>query len=141
MPVPLPDLARRLIDANTFATLATINPDGAPQSSVIWLKRDGDDVLFSTIRGRQKTKNMERDPRVGIVMFDPADPYTYVEIRGSAELSEKEGRELINELSLRYDGVDFRIETPDVVRVVCRVTPDRVLTHRTTQSPSHGSQG
>jgi PPOX class probable F420-dependent enzyme len=129
MSVPLPDLARRLLDANTFATLSTINPDGAPQSSVIWVKRDGDDILFSTIRGRRKTKNMERDPRVSICMFDPADPYAYVEIRGRVELTEKDGRELINELSLRYDGVAFRVEPPEVVRVVCRVTPDRVVVH------------
>jgi len=129
MSVPLPDLARRLIDANTFAVLATLNPNGAPQSSVIWLKRDGDDVLFSTIRGRRKTKNMERDPRVSICLYDPADPYAYVEIRGSVEMTENGGRELINELSLRYDGVGFRVEPPDVIRVICRVTPDRALVH------------
>jgi PPOX class probable F420-dependent enzyme len=129
MPVPLPDLARRLIDANTFAVLATLNPGGAPQSSVIWLKRDGDDVLFSTIRGRRKTKNMERDPRVSVCLYDPADPYAYVEIRGSVEMTEKDGRDLINELSLRYDGVEFRVEPPEVIRVICRVTPDRVLVH------------
>ena len=129
MSVPLPDLARRLLDANTFAILSTINPDGAPQSSVIWVKRDGDDILFSTIRGRRKTKNMERDPRVTICMFDPTDPYAYVEIRGRVELTEKDGRELINELSLRYDGVDFRVESPDVIRVICRVTPYRVVVH------------
>jgi PPOX class probable F420-dependent enzyme len=129
MSVPLPYLARLLCDANTFAILCTINPDGAPQSSVIWIKRDGDDVLFSTIRGRRKTKNMERDPRVSICMYDPADPYGYVEIRGAVTITEAGGRELIQELSQRYDGVDFRVEPPEVVRVVCRVAPDRVLVH------------
>jgi PPOX class probable F420-dependent enzyme len=125
----LTDLARRLIDTNTFAVLATLNPDGAPQSSVIWVKRDGDDVIFSTIRGRQKTRNMERDPRVSICMYDPADAYKYVEIRGTVSMTEAGGRELINELSQRYDGVDFRVEPPEVIRVVCRVTPTRVIEH------------
>jgi PPOX class probable F420-dependent enzyme len=129
MSVPLPDLAKRLLDTNTFATLSTINPDGSPQSTVIWAKRDGDDVLFSTIRGRRKTRNMERDPRVAISMFDPADPYEYVEIRGHVELTEENGRELIQELSQRYDGVDFKIEPPEVIRVVCRVRPDKAATH------------
>ncbi|HZD99748.1 MAG TPA: PPOX class F420-dependent oxidoreductase [Micromonosporaceae bacterium] len=129
MSVPLPDLAKRLLDTNTFVTLSTINPDGAPQSTVIWAKRDGDDVLFSTIRGRRKTKNMERDPRVAICMFDPKDPYEYVEIRGPVELTEENGRELIQELSQRYDGVDFRVEPPEVIRVVCRVRPDKAATH------------
>lgn len=125
----LTDLARRLIDTNTFAVLATLNPDGAPQSSVIWVKRDADDVIFSTIRGRQKTRNMERDPRVSICMYDPADAYKYVEIRGTVSMTEAGGRELINELSQRYDGVDFRVEPPEVIRVVCRVTPTRVVEH------------
>jgi PPOX class probable F420-dependent enzyme len=129
MPEPLPDLARRLIDENTFASLSTVNPDGAPQSSIIWVKREDDVVVFSTIRGRRKTRNMERDPRVSLNLFDPADPYAYVELRGSVELTEENGRELIQELSRNYDGVDFRIEPPEVVRVVCRLVPDRAIVH------------
>jgi len=129
MAVALTDLARRLLDGNTFAILSTLNPDGAPQSSVIWVKRDGDDVVFSTIRGRRKTRNMERDPRVSICMYDPADGYLYTEIRGSVELTEEGGRELINELSLRYDDKPFRVEAPEVTRVVCRIAPDKVIDH------------
>src|SRR2546423_11453296 len=80
----LNDLAKRLIDEKTFAVVATVNPDGSPQSSVIWIKRDGDEVLFSTIRGRRKTRNLERDPRVSVTLYDPADPYRNVELRGPA---------------------------------------------------------
>ena len=129
MPTPLNDLARRLADSNTFAVLSTINPDGAPQSSVIWVKRIGDDLVFSTIRGRRKTLNMQRDPRVTICMFDPADGYLAVEIRGTVSMTEEGGRELIDELSHRYDGKGFRIEPPEVTRVVCTITADKVLEH------------
>jgi PPOX class probable F420-dependent enzyme len=129
MTVALPELARRLADANTFAVLSTINPDGAPQSSVIWIKRIGDDLVFSTIRGRRKTRNMERDPRVSICMFDPEDGYLYVEIRGRVTMTEAGGRELIDELSRRYDGTGFRIEPPEIVRVVCTVTAIKVIEH------------
>jgi PPOX class probable F420-dependent enzyme len=129
MPQPLTDVAKRLLDANTFAILSTINPDGAPQSSVVWIKRDGEDVLFSTIRGRRKTLNMERDARISICMYDPAAPYVYVEFRGEVSLTESGGRELINELSLRYDGEEFRVEPPEVTRVVCRLSPARVIEH------------
>jgi PPOX class probable F420-dependent enzyme len=125
----LNDLARRLLDANTFATLATINPDGAPQCSVIWVKRDRDDLLFSTIRGRRKTRNMERDPRISLCLYDPADPYQAVEIRGEVTMTETGGRELINELSLRYDGEPFKTESPEIIRVVCRLVPARVVNH------------
>lgn len=129
MSVPLSDLARRLLDTNTFAILATSNPDGAPQSSVIWVKRDGDDVIFSTIRGRRKTTNMEREPRVSLCMYDPADPYVYIEIRGAVTMTEEAGRDLIEELSIRYDGKSFRVEAPEVIRVVCRITPAKVIDH------------
>ena len=52
---PLPERAHELIDGKNFATVATILPDGGPQASVVWVKRDGDDVLYSTVRGRRKT--------------------------------------------------------------------------------------
>lgn len=126
----LTDLARRLIDTNTFAVLSTVSADGAPQSTVIWVQRDGDDVIFSTIRGRKKTRNMERDPRVSLCMYDPKDPYLYVEIRGTVTMTEDGGRELINDLSRRYDGVDFKVEPLEIVRVVGRISATRVLEHR-----------
>ncbi len=125
----LTELTKRLLDTNTFAVLSTINPDGAPQSTVIWIKRDGDDAVFSTIRGRRKTRNMERDPRISICMYDPAAPDLYVELRGEVTITEDGGRELINELSLRYDGEEFQVEPPEITRVVCRLTPSRVLEH------------
>ena len=129
MGVALPASVKRLIDANTFVVLATINPDGSPQSSVIWVKRDGDDIVFSTIRGRRKTRNMERDPRVSVCGYDPAEPYDYFEVRGTVGMTEEGGPELIEELSQRYDGKAFRESRPDNVRVVCRVTATKVIVH------------
>ncbi len=122
----LPDEAGRLLDAQTFAVLATVNRDGSPQSSVIWIKRDGDQVVFSSIRGRRKTRNMERDPRVSITMFDPAQPYRYVEVRGAVTMTDEGGRELIDELSMKYNGRHYPIEPEGTVRVVFRVTPTHV---------------
>ena len=129
MGVSLGELAERLIDGNVFVTLSTINPDGGPQSSVIWVKRDGDEVVFSTILGRRKTLNMERDPRVSLCFFDPANPYRYIEVRGTVTMTTDGGPELIEELSQRYDGRSFTESSPDNVRVVCRVTATRVVTH------------
>ena len=127
MPTSLPPLARKLLDGELFATLATVNADGSPQSSVIWVKRDGDEIVFSTIRGRRKTRNMERDPRVSVVGFDPANPYQYFEVRGTVTLDEQGGRELIDELSVRYTGKPYGLDGPDAVRVVCRLTPEHVV--------------
>src|SRR5688500_12834694 len=108
----LPELAKRLIDSRTFATIATVNPDGSPQNSVIWIKREDDTVVFSTILGRRKTRNMERDPRVSILLFDPQNPYVYVEIRGMVSMTKDGGPELIEELSQRYDGQPFTEKNP-----------------------------
>ncbi len=127
MTVALSELAKRLIDADTFATLATVNPNGSPQSSVVWVKRDGDDVVFSTILGRRKTRNMQREPRVSLTLFDPANPYQYVEVRGEVTMTEQGGPELIQELSQRYTGGPFTEHDPASVRVVCRVTPAKVF--------------
>lgn len=126
MTTSLPDNVRRLVDGNTFAVVSTINSDGSPQSTVVWVKRDGDDILFSTIRGRRKTRNMERDPRVSICAYDPADPYVYFTVDGTVSLVEEGGRELIEELSQKYDGRSFTFNPPEQVRVVCRVTPEKV---------------
>ena len=124
----LPDLAKELIDNQVFATLATVNPDGSPQTSVIWVKRDGDDVVFSTITGRRKTSNMRRTPQVSLLVFDPDDPYQYAEIRGTVSITTEGGPELIQELSHLYEGKAFHEKHTGAQRVVCRLTPTRVIT-------------
>ncbi|MEU0533551.1 PPOX class F420-dependent oxidoreductase [Amycolatopsis tolypomycina] len=126
MGVTFNEATKALFDGKNFPVLATINADGSVQTSVVWAKRDGDAVLFATVRGRLKERNMRRDPRVSLSVFDLDDPLKYVEVRGRAEITEEGGRELINELSHKYDGKDFRTEPPEVVRVVVRVVPDKV---------------
>ena len=91
MGIALNDEIRRLLDGRHFAVLATINPDGGPQTSAMWVGRDGDDVLFSTVAGRRKHRNLERDPRASVVL-DSDDPYNYVELRGRVTIEEDIGR-------------------------------------------------
>ena len=123
----LPDAAKKLLDGPTYVVLTTLGKDGAPHSTTMWAKRDGDDVFFSTVRGRQKARNMERDPRVSICAFDPANPYSYFTVSGSVSLTEEGGRELIDELSVKYRGEPYGFDAPDGVRLVCRVTPEKIL--------------
>jgi PPOX class probable F420-dependent enzyme len=127
MPAALSDTARRLLDEKTYVMLATVNPDGTPQATVVWAKRDGDDLLMSTTSSRQKAKNLRRDPHASVAFYDPANPFVYAEIRGEATLSEEGGRELIEELSVKYTGESYPQESEGTVRVVIRVTPERVL--------------
>ena len=117
---------RRILDGKNFATVATVNPDGGPQASVVWFRRDGDSVLFSITSDKQKARNLARDPRVAVTVFDLENPYDSVEIRGRAELVEDAGKELPKQLSHRYLDEDPPPEPDDVVRLVARVIPEKV---------------
>jgi len=126
MGVTFNDATKKLLDGNNFPVLATINADGSAQTSVLWAKRDGDTLIFATVRGRLKERNMARDPRVSISVFEQENPYNYVEIRGTVEMTDEGGRELINELSHKYLGKDYPDEPAEVVRVLVRVTPTKI---------------
>lgn len=130
MTATIPPAAWPMLDAPEFATLATMNPNGYPHLSVVWVARDGDDLLISTIKGRRKCLNMERDPRVTVLVYPKDNPYSYVEVRGTATLTEVGGRELIDLLNQQYTGTDRFVadDGTDNVRVVCRITPDKVVT-------------
>ncbi|GGS18266.1 hypothetical protein GCM10010252_67150 [Streptomyces aureoverticillatus] len=131
MTAALSDKLKALLDTPVFVIVATVQPDGSPQLSPVWVKRDGDDVIFSTTLGRQKEKNLRRDPRV-TVLLQPFDaPYTYAEIRGTVTMSTEGGQELIDELALKYTGQKYAEFNPrsaeDNPRVVVRVTPRKVV--------------
>jgi PPOX class probable F420-dependent enzyme len=118
---------RALLDGRNFATVATIGPGGAPQSSVVWILRDGDTVLFSTTANRRKARNLADDPRISVSVFDLANPYESVEIRGTAEVTVDADKRLPHELSHKYLGQDPPAEKADEVRLAIRVIPDRVI--------------
>jgi len=131
-PAPtLPEAARTVVDGSSFATVATIEPDGSPQTSVVWITREGDTLVFSTVVGRRKTDNMQRDPRVSVLVMDPDNPYSYLEVRGRVSMTEEGGRALIDALAASYRGLDRYPwdDGTDNVRVVCRVHADKVVWH------------
>jgi PPOX class probable F420-dependent enzyme len=117
--------AAALLDGRNYAVLATVNPDGSPQTSVMWVGRDGADVLFSTVEGRRKHRNMRRDPRVSVSVIDSADPEIYVELRGRVSMTPDVGRRFDTQLSWKYDGRDPDPDRPGAVRVVVRLTVDK----------------
>ena len=115
-----------LFDGRNFATLATINPDGSPQATVLWVLRDGDALLFSVLSGRKKARNVARDPRVTVTVHDETNPYVSAEVRGTAELRPDPAKGLPVELSRKYLGVDPPNESDDETRLIIRVTPTTV---------------
>jgi PPOX class probable F420-dependent enzyme len=125
MGIQLSESALRLVDGKNYAVLATVNPDGSPQTSVVWVGRDGGDLLFSTVEGRVKHRNIVRDPRVSVSIIDSADPENYVELRGRVSMTPDVGRRVDTELSWKYDGRDPGEDRPGAVRVVVRCVPRR----------------
>jgi PPOX class probable F420-dependent enzyme len=122
MGIRLSESARALVDGKNYAVLATVNADGSPQTSVMWIGLDGDDVLFSTVEGRLKHRNMRRDPRVSVTVIDSADPENYVELRGRVtSMTPDAGRAFDTRLSWKYDGKDPGADRPGAVRVIVRV--------------------
>ena len=126
MPIALSPATLRLLDGRNYAVLATVNPDGSPQTSVVWVGRDDADLLFSTVEGRVKHRNMARDPRVSVTIIDSADPENYVELRGHVTMTPDIGRRLDTQLSWKYDGRDPGEDRPGAVRVVVRMEVDTV---------------
>jgi PPOX class probable F420-dependent enzyme len=126
MAVSLSANARQMLDGKTVVTLATLNDDGSPQASPVWVTRDGDHVLMSTLEGRQKARNLRRDPRATVVAVNAENPYEYVEIRGTVSLEPDEAGELVETLSQKYTGGSYTLDGPDDVRVIVRLTPERV---------------
>lgn len=125
MGITLNDEIRRLLDGRHFAVLATINPDGSPQTSAMWVGRDGDDVLFSTVAGRRKHRNLEREPRASVTVLDSDDPYNYVELRGRTTIDEDIGRAFDTALSWSYDGHDPDADPAGAVRLILRMSVDK----------------
>ena len=126
-PVTFDAKVRDLLDGKSFATVATLQPDGSPQATVVWIERDDDTVQFSTSADRRKARNLKRDPRISVNAYLPEDPYTAVEIRGRAELIDDPQRELPMRLSRKYTGQDWPEEGPEVHRLIVRVHPTKVV--------------
>jgi PPOX class probable F420-dependent enzyme len=121
-PVSHADLLERAL----FAHLATVRPDGAPQSSVMWFDWDGSRLRLTHTRIRQKFANLEHEPRVALSIVDPDDQYRFLEIRGSVE-SIEEDRDVMfyRSLQRRY-GMDYPILDADV-RVIITIRPHRYV--------------
>jgi PPOX class probable F420-dependent enzyme len=117
---------RRVLDGKNFATVATLGADGSPHTSVVWFLRDGDDLLFSTRADRVKARNLARDPRVALSVFELDNPYSSVDVRGTAELIVDEDKSLPERVSMKYLGEPPPPEPPEDVRYIVRITPRKV---------------
>jgi len=124
----LSDKVRKLIDGKNFASASTSMPDGSPQVSTVWIDRDGDTIILNATRSRQRTRNLKRDPRIAISVFDQNNPYSSASIRGEVlDITEEGGEEHIDKMNMKYRGTPkYAYHNPKDPRVLIRVKATRI---------------
>lgn len=124
----IPEKYRDLFTKRAFASLATLMPDGRPQVTPVWVNLEGNHVVFNSAKGRQKDRNVRRDPRVALAIVDPENPYRYLEIRGKVvEITEEGADAYIDKLAKKYLGVDkYPYGQPGEVRVLYKIQPEHM---------------
>jgi PPOX class probable F420-dependent enzyme len=122
----IPEKYRDLFNKKAFASLATIMPDGRPQVTPVWVDYDGKHLIINSAKGRQKDRNLRRDPRVALAIIDPDNPYRYLEIRGRvSEITEDGAAEHINKMAKKYlDADKYPYGQPGEVRVLYKIQPE-----------------
>jgi PPOX class probable F420-dependent enzyme len=111
--------------------LTTLMPDGSPQVTPVWVDYDGEYLIFNSARGRQKDRNVRRDPRVAIAILDPDNPYRYVEVRGHVvDITQEGADQSVDRLAKKYLGLDkYPYAQPGEVRVIYKIRPAHAYGH------------
>ena len=128
----IPPSARALLTAGHLAHLGTVNPDGSPQVSIVWVGLDGDEIVFAHLGEGQKIKNLRRDPRVVLSVegteIQPPGLHQYLIVHGTARITKGGGPELLQELAHVYLGPDVKFPAFDdpPPGVVVHIAVDRI---------------
>jgi PPOX class probable F420-dependent enzyme len=119
---------KKLASGKNFAAFTTLMPDGRPQTHIMWVDATDDQLLVNTEVERQKFRNIQRDPRVTVTVFDRDNPYHYAEVRGrvTETVVGEEARHHLESLSQKYHGTPYQNPIGSE-RVILRITPDRQL--------------
>ncbi len=124
----IPATHRDILDKRSFAHVATVNEQGIPQVTPVWIDYDGNYVLMNSAKGRKKDRNMRSQPVIAMSIQDPDNPYRYLGLQGKiTEITEEGGYDHINKLSHKYNGKDYP-KNPGEVRVIYKIEPTRVWT-------------
>ena len=125
----LPPLVEEVLGTTALAWIATINPDGTPHVTPVWVNVEDDRILFNTAEGRVKPRNLNRDPRMTLAAHDPDDQYRWVSIHGRARMTTEGADAHIDRLAKKYLGKEtypWRSSTEQRLKVI--VEPERILT-------------
>lgn len=123
----VPDTHSDILEKAGFAHVATIGPNGEPQSNPVWYDWDGRFVKISQTTSRQKYRNVQRESRVALSVVDPDNPYRYLEIRGRVDRIEDDpDKSFINAMAKKYMDLDtYPYSGPEERRIILFVAPER----------------
>ena len=119
---------KQFLDENPFVGSATtLRDDGSPHTTIVWVDTEDGKVSFNTARGRAKERHIARDPRVSLLVIDPSNPYKWVAVSGTAELTDDGADAQIDKLAKKYLGADeYPFRNPKETRVKVVIDPERV---------------
>lgn len=130
MPVSIPVSLIDILswDVKALAHLATIGPDGGPQTSPVWFHQEDDLLQVSVYENSQKMRNIQRDPRISVSVVDPGDPYRYLELREAVVGTHRDPQlGFLTRMSGKYLGLDhYPWAREHDVEVVLSIEPHRV---------------
>ncbi|MBS1844739.1 MAG: PPOX class F420-dependent oxidoreductase [Actinobacteria bacterium] len=124
----IPDEAKHLFEGKDFAHVATINPDGTPQVSAVWIAMDGDLITFNTAEGRVKPKNLRANPAVALSIHAQDNPYENLIVQGKVvDITPDGADDDIDALAKRYlDADSYPFRQPGEERVIVKIEPEKV---------------
>jgi PPOX class probable F420-dependent enzyme len=123
----IPEKSLDLFQKKASAQLATLMRDGSPQVTTVWVDYDGRYILTNTVKGHVKDRNMRRDPRVGLDIVDPENPYRHLSVRGRiVDITEQGADAYIDKLTKKYFGQEkYSRRSPGEARVIYKVESER----------------
>lgn len=117
----------KLLSEPNHAVVSTLNPDGTILNTVAWISAENGSVAVNSARGRRWPTNLERDPRITVLVYEQGNPYNYVEIRGRATATTEGADEHINALSKKYiDQDEYPFRQPGEERIKFVIQPDHI---------------
>jgi len=126
----LTEQQQEFLDNPYVGVVTTLREDGSPQTTVVWVDREDGLVSFNTAYGRRKPENLAADQRLSLLVLDPNDPYRWLALDGTAELTTDGSDAQIDRLAKKYLGKDeYPWRTPEEQRVTVRIRPQRIDAH------------
>ena len=127
MSIKLPQSVKKLLQDKSYGHVVTVNAEGKPQVTMVWMDVDGDDVMFNTAEGRLKLQNLRRNPHITVSVQDRNEPQLYAVVHGKARVTETGADEHIDKLAKRFLGADkYPFRQPGEKRVIVRISVDRI---------------